>query len=100
MNIPKIDKCPECGSNLESGYVLAPSFGICWTNDPDAKWVFGSKMEKLHKDSWGFSKLRKDALPAKRCPNCKLVVFRYTADASQANAKRTDEQNIEDDKEV
>lgn len=91
MNIPTIEKCPECGSPLESGYVLVPSFGICWTLDPDAKWVFGSKMEKLHKDSWGFNKLSKDKLPAKRCSNCKLVVFRYTEEPKKEKPSRTDE---------
>jgi hypothetical protein len=82
MSRPKIQKCPECDGELEEGYLQAPSWGICWTSDPDVKWasVFSSKMEKLQKDSWGFPKLTKDKLPGNRCRNCKLVVFRYTAD--------------------
>ena len=90
-NIPTIEKCPECGTPLESGFVLVPSFGVSWTQDPDAKWVFGSKMEKLHKDSWGFRKLSKETLPAKRCSNCKLVVFRYTAEPIKEKPSSTDE---------
>ncbi|MFC1600794.1 PF20097 family protein [Candidatus Sumerlaeota bacterium] len=82
MNRPKIQKCPECDGDLDEGFLQAPSFGICWTADPNMKWGFmlSSKLEKLQKDWWGFPRLSKDKLPATRCRKCKLVVFRYTAD--------------------
>jgi hypothetical protein len=79
---PKLETCPECGGPFEEGYLQAPSVGILWTDDPDAKWmpVFSDKVEKLQEDCWGFPKLTKDKLPAQRCRECKLVVFRYSAD--------------------
>ena len=82
MDRPKMQKCPECHGDLEEGFLQAPSFGICWTTDPNMKWgfMFNSKLEKLQKDWCGFPKVNKDKLPANRCRTCKLIVFRYTAD--------------------
>jgi len=81
-NEPKLKNCPECGGELEAGFVTAPSFGICWTDDPNMKWgfVFSRKFKKLQKDWMGYPKLSKDKLHAVRCRSCKLVVLRYTAD--------------------
>jgi hypothetical protein len=78
---PKVKTCPECGGSFEEGYIQAPSVGILWTDDPNAKWmpVFSSKVEKLQEDWLGFPKLTKDKLPAQRCRECKLVIFRYSA---------------------
>ncbi len=85
MNRPGLKKCPECDRELEEGFLQAPSFGVCWTTDPDMKWGFmcSSKLEKLQKDWWGFPKMSKDMLPANRCRNCKLVIFRYNADPKE-----------------
>ena len=90
MKEPDIEECPECGGPLESGFLQAPSFGICWTNDPRVKsgFMFGSKMEKLQKDWWGFGKLAKGSLPAKRCRRCSLIVFRYEAKTNEPRANQ------------
>ena len=42
--------------------------------------MFSRKVEKLQKDGWGFPKLAKENLPARRCRRCKLVIFHYTAE--------------------
>lgn len=83
MDKPRTSQCPQCGGDMESGFLQAPSFGICWTTDPNTKWafVFSKKLEKLQADWWGFPKPVKDKLPAARCRACKLVIFRYTAKA-------------------
>jgi hypothetical protein len=75
-----VKKCPECGSHLEEGNVNAQMAGILWFDkDVDPKWksIFSKKVEKLQKDWWGFPKLSKESLPALRCRNCKIVVFKY-----------------------
>ena len=88
---PQIVVCPECSGELEAGFLQAPSVGIVWTTDPDAKWlpVFSSKVEKLQKDWWGFPKLAKDKLPALRCRRCRLVIARYSAGASTGERSST-----------
>lgn len=90
MNDGSKDKCPECGGPLESGFLQAPSFGICWTKDPTVKlgFMFSRNVEKLQKDGWGFPKLTKDKLPARRCRRCKLVIFNYTTDTRNEGANQ------------
>lgn len=88
MNEGSKDRCPECGGSLESGFLQAPAVGICWIKDPAVKlgFMFSPKVEKLQKDWWGFPKLTKDKLPARRCRRCKLVIFKYTAETANEGA--------------
>ena len=72
-------QCPQCHADMEPGFVNAGLAGILWTSDPTVNWfiICSRKVRKLQKDWWGFPKLRKDKLPACRCPSCMLVIIRY-----------------------
>ena len=65
---------------MEQGFVNAPGLGITWVTNPGKFWLVGKGAERLQKDSWGFTKLKKDALPASRCRECHIVVLRYNID--------------------
>ncbi len=72
----KFKICPECGDDMEPGFVNAPSVGILWCQDENLKWatIFTKKFEKLQTD-WLGPKMTKRNLPAVRCRKCKLVAF-------------------------
>jgi len=72
----KLKTCPECGDDLEQGFVNAPLVGILWCQDENLKWanIFSKKFEKLQTD-WIGPKMTKRNLPAVRCRKCKFVAF-------------------------
>ncbi len=82
LDHPLVQQCPECSGELEVGFLQAQGAGIMWTTDPDLKWtwIFSKKWVKLQKNWFGFPKLTKEKLPAARCQECKLVLFRYSAE--------------------
>ena len=70
-----IDKCPECGSELESGFVNTAIEGILWFKDKKTQWGWRFKgFENLTKE---WSKKTRENIPALRCQECKFVAFQY-----------------------
>jgi hypothetical protein len=72
--------CPECNGEMQTGFVNAWGWGVIWQRVASA-WLIGKSTERLQADGWGFPKFKKEPLSAFRCQRCKLVLFRYTADA-------------------
>ena len=79
-----LQQCPECGSELQSGWINSGGIGIYWMNEPRTfQWIWqiwSKSIEMLQKDWWSSWKLAKDNLPAQRCSKCRLVLFKSTAD--------------------
>jgi len=75
---PHAERCPECGGELQAGFVQAQSSGVLWTADRDVNcWrtpPFSRKWEKLQK-GWllGITK--------------KLPAVRYSAGGSETASK-------------
>jgi len=63
-----LGKCPECGSDMEKGYVITTS--SLWWDAVVHAWGHGG--ERLT----SFSMLGQN-VEAYRCPKCKIVFFKY-----------------------
>jgi hypothetical protein len=68
-------KCPQCGAEMEQGYVNAPMTGIAWLSSPTIRWFFSRGVELLQRDWFGPWPPYKAAFSAERCRNCWLVCF-------------------------
>ena len=67
-------KCPQCGAEMEQGYVNAPMTGIAWLPNPSIRWLWSRGVELFQRDWFGPAPF-KAALSAERCRNCWLVCF-------------------------
>jgi len=67
-----ITKCPKCGNELESGVVGAESFfnGIRWYRTKSFLALGGELIIRLSRNGMAYA-------DAKRCVECKLVLFEY-----------------------
>jgi hypothetical protein len=64
-------RCTECSNEVKQGYIFSPR-RICWSESADSILAdFGS--EVLIEDA--IFKISK--IPALRCEQCKLVIFRH-----------------------
>jgi hypothetical protein len=69
-DIPQM-KCPECGREMEAGYLLAGPPGLSWNNkefvlDPEP---MNTEQTSFNRMMWGTT------LPAFRCRNCDTIAF-------------------------
>ena len=72
--------CPKCGGELRPGYVLGKHNRIRWSVSSKGVTIFhGVPLIKLKKNIWSNWRnwLYAPNIPAKRCENCKLVIFTY-----------------------
>ncbi|WXG41973.1 MAG: PF20097 family protein [Candidatus Freyarchaeum deiterrae] len=66
----EVKKCPECGGELEKGFVHVPR-GLFW-DTKEHKYGIGSSERLL--SSWSWTMPRASGLI---CKNCRLVLFHY-----------------------
>ena len=69
MNDGEVKKCPECGREMEKGYII--SDGIRWSNEKHELWGLGQEFI-VH---WRL--LTIPNVEAYRCTKCKLILFHY-----------------------
>ena len=82
LNI-ELDSCPKCGGALEQGYLLGKQNRIRWSVSPKGMTIFhGVPLIKLEKGFWRNSRwwFYAPSIPAKRCEQCRLVIFSYNND--------------------
>jgi predicted RNA-binding Zn-ribbon protein involved in translation (DUF1610 family) len=66
-------KCPDCGEEMEQGYIGPPSYVRWWKDRRIVYTTFGLLSgERLGKGIWG-------NLRGYRCRKCGVVVFKQTA---------------------
>ncbi|OPX62793.1 MAG: hypothetical protein A4E29_00455 [Methanomassiliicoccales archaeon PtaB.Bin134] len=68
--------CPDCGKEMEPGFI--------WTNGPYLYWTERIRLyidgDRLNGGSW----LTGARLPGFRCPECKLLMARYSSNDEMA----------------
>ncbi|MHC1680346.1 MAG: PF20097 family protein [Methanomassiliicoccales archaeon] len=62
--------CPECGKEMEPGFIFAPRPYLFWV---EKKGAFHKEYDTLKGDSW----TKGAHLPAFRCSECKLLLAHY-----------------------
>lgn len=66
-------KCPDCGEEMERGYIGPPSYIRWWSDRRIVYTSFGVPFgERLAKGIWG-------NVDGHRCPKCGVVLFKRTA---------------------
>jgi hypothetical protein len=76
-------KCPECGIEMEIGFIITDSSGMIWSEKP-LKMIFSGEVIPMK----GFppSLLH---LYGNRCTACKLIITRYLEDKQPNNMLQT-----------
>jgi ssDNA-binding Zn-finger/Zn-ribbon topoisomerase 1 len=69
MTEKEVEKCPECGAEMEKGYIITQA--IRWSKEKHTQWALGTELIV----SWQLSAIPN--VEAYRCTNCKLVLFHY-----------------------
>lgn len=75
-----LNVCQKCGGLLEKGYLLGKQNRIRWSSSNKGMTIFhGVPLIKLEKGFWRKAHWWKYApgIEAKRCKNCRLVMFSY-----------------------
>ena len=77
---PNVTHCPECGGELESGFVMdGGAINISWQAGEEEKPKVWSQKRQYKlcrkRDVWKWF----PHFHGLRCPQCKLILFRYTA---------------------
>jgi hypothetical protein len=69
MDESGIVKCPECGGEMEKGYLVSEA--IKWSTQGHPQWALEQETI-VHGYAWTFTNTE-----AFRCPACRLALFRY-----------------------
>ena len=86
MSKDNLDTCLKCSGPLESGYLLGKQNRIRWSSSNKGMTIFhGVPLIKLEKGFWHRSHWWKYApsIAAKRCKQCRLVIFSYNNDQKE-----------------
>ena len=65
-------KCPQCGGELEPGYIVGHWTRLRWCDRPDTKTIFAGEPLRRKRDIWNAP-----TLTAARCTRCNVGVFEY-----------------------
>lgn len=65
-------KCPQCGGNLEIGYIAGHWIRLRWCIKEKTKTIFAGTPLKKKRDWWN-----SPTVTAARCDKCKLGLFTY-----------------------
>jgi hypothetical protein len=82
----KLNVCPNCGGELQRGFLIGKQNRIRWSKSSKGMTIFhGVPLIQLNKGFWLKRQwwLYAPNIPAERCPKCHLAIFAYNNDAEE-----------------
>ncbi len=80
-------RCPRCGGQVESGFVLGQYSRLRWSAEPPGMTILQGVPLAVRPRRFWLSRdflFRSPNLPAARCASCKIGLFAYTNTAAEA----------------